>query len=66
MHSFKLKDWQLKNSKRPLLSIPKYTEVISVYVNPNKVYTLSNMITGTISSTQKKEFNFEDNYGGLY
>jgi hypothetical protein len=63
---FRIKDWQLKNSKQPLVSIPQYTEVIDLYVNPNKVYNLCSQITGTVSSTQKKEFNFEDNYGGYY
>ena len=63
---FQIKDWQLKNSKQPLVSIPQYTEVIDLYINPNKVYNLNSLITHTVLFTQKKEFNFEDNYGGYY
>tara|TARA_R100000388_G_C7194298_1_gene135096 strand:- start:611 stop:811 length:201 start_codon:yes stop_codon:yes gene_type:complete len=66
MHAFKFKDWQLKNSKPRFRNAQDVNQVINLCINPNKVYSLSNQITGTISSTQKKEFNFEDNYGGLY
>ena len=66
MHAFKLKDSQLKNSKLRFRNAKDVIQVIDLYINPNKVYSLSNQITGTISSTQKKEFNFQDNYGGYY